>query len=169
MSRIFQSVCFLTSFVFAPVLKERGEMWDPLFMIPRPLLGAFRNQSMFVALHPEKSDCSNSGRQKVSARAPIADSRVGLKGARGLHVAVAGRHVFSFQFLVSFVFDISPLMFCNRGKGSGGSVVLGFGRRGPRGAGLAPRAPPAALRARPTPERRSHGSPGEFTNARRPY
>mmetsp|Transcript_53870 Transcript_53870/g.122791 ORF Transcript_53870/g.122791 Transcript_53870/m.122791 type:complete len:528 (+) Transcript_53870:62-1645(+) len=61
-------------------IKERGEMWDPLFLIPRPLLRAFRNQSMFVALNPGKLDCANSGRQKVPEVPLFADLVHGVKG-----------------------------------------------------------------------------------------
>jgi len=46
-------------------VKEDGQMWDTLFLIPRPLLDWFRWRSFGIAQTASKAHCANSARQKV--------------------------------------------------------------------------------------------------------
>jgi hypothetical protein len=48
-------------------MKERGEMWDTLFLVPRHLLTSFRNASMFVAERspPDPKECLDPARNKM--------------------------------------------------------------------------------------------------------
>lgn len=45
-------------------VKERGELWDTLFIIPRNLLVSFRNVSMFAIERGQDEDCMSPGRNK---------------------------------------------------------------------------------------------------------